>query len=70
MGHALKTQRMADFMQNKLADYIIRYSDPVSEVAGEYCLGVVDDKVWMYKEIMTNNDNLESSLLTSNLLNI
>ena len=28
------------------------------------------DKVWMYKEIMTNNDNLESSLLTSSLLKI
>ena len=26
------------------------------------------DKVQMYKEMMTNNDNLESSLLTSNLL--
>ena len=26
------------------------------------------DKVWMYKEIMTNNDNLESNLLTSILL--
>ena len=26
------------------------------------------DKVWMYKEIMMNNDNLESNLLTSSLL--
>ena len=26
------------------------------------------DKVWMYEEMMTNNDNLESSLLTSSLL--
>ena len=26
------------------------------------------DKVRMYEEIMTNDDNLESSLLTSNLL--
>ena len=26
------------------------------------------DKVWMYEEIMTNNDNLESNLLTSILL--
>ena len=36
MGHALKTQRSADFMQHQLADYIIRYHDPVSEVAEEY----------------------------------
>ena len=28
------------------------------------------DKVCMYKEMMTNNDNVESSLLTSNLLKI
>ena len=28
------------------------------------------DKVWMYEEMITNNDNLESSLLTSILLNI
>ena len=26
------------------------------------------DKVWMYEEIMTNDDNLESNLLTSYLL--
>ena len=26
------------------------------------------DKVWMFEEIMTNNDNLESNLLTSSLL--
>ena len=26
------------------------------------------DKVWMYKEIMMNNDNLEFNLLTSSLL--
>ena len=26
------------------------------------------DKVWMYEEIMTNDDNLESNLLTSSLL--
>ena len=26
------------------------------------------DKVWMYKEIMMNDDNLESNLLTSSLL--
>ena len=25
-------------------------------------------KVWMYNEIMMNNDNLESNLLTSSLL--
>ena len=36
MGHALKTERLANFMQNQLADYIIRYCDPVSEVAEEY----------------------------------
>ena len=28
----------------------------------------VNDKVWMYEEIMTNDDNLESNLLTSILL--
>ena len=28
----------------------------------------VADKVWMYEEIMTNDDNLESNLLTSSLL--
>ena len=28
------------------------------------------DKVCMYEEMMTNNDNVESSLLTSNLLKI
>ena len=28
------------------------------------------NKVWMYKEIMTNDDNLESNLLTSSLLKI
>ena len=28
----------------------------------------VCDKVWMYEEMMTNDDNVESSLLTSNLL--
>ena len=26
------------------------------------------DKVWTYEEIMLNNDNLESNLLTSSLL--
>ena len=26
------------------------------------------DKVWMYKEVMMNDDNLESNLLTSSLL--
>ena len=36
MGHVLKTERLADFMQNQLADYIIRYCDPMSEVAEEY----------------------------------
>ena len=29
---------------------------------------MVYDKVWMYEEIMTNDDNLESNLLTSFLL--
>ena len=29
---------------------------------------MVIDKVWMYEEIMTNDDNLESNLLTSILL--
>ena len=29
-------------------------------------LGV--DKVWMYKEMMMNNDNLESNLLTSSFI--
>ena len=29
--------------------------------------GVAIDKVQMYKEIMTNDDNLESNLLTSSL---
>ena len=28
------------------------------------------DKVWIYEEIMTNDDNLESNLLTSSLLKI
>ena len=28
------------------------------------------DKVWMYEEIMMNDDNLESNLLTSILLKI
>ena len=41
------------------------------EIQGEY-LDFLDDevfdKVWMYEEIMTNDDNLESSLLTSILL--
>ena len=31
---------------------------------------VVRDKVCMYEEMMTNNDNFESSLLTSILLKI
>ena len=38
----------------------------------QYCFGrkwaVVTDKVWMYEEIMTNDDNLESNLLSSSLL--
>ena len=29
---------------------------------------LVGDKVWMYKERMMNNDNLEYNLLTSSLL--
>ena len=29
---------------------------------------MVSDKVWMYEEIMTNDDDLESNLLTSILL--
>ena len=29
---------------------------------------VPSDKVWMYEEIMMNDDNLESSLLTPNFL--
>ena len=28
------------------------------------------DKVWMYEEMMTNDDNLGSNLLTSSLLKI
>ena len=28
------------------------------------------DKVWMYEEMMTNDDNLESNLLTFSLLKI
>ena len=31
---------------------------------------IIIDKVWMYKEIMMNDDNLEFSLLTSSLLKI
>ena len=31
---------------------------------------LVIDKVCMYEEMMMNNDNVESSLLTSNLLKI
>ena len=31
---------------------------------------IVSDKVCMYEEMMMNNDNVESSLLTSILLNI
>ena len=31
---------------------------------------VHNDKVWMYEEIIKNDDNLESSLLTSILLKI
>ena len=31
---------------------------------------IVADKVWMYEEMMTNDDNLESNLLTSSLLKI
>ena len=33
-----------------------------------YFASVMFDKVWMYEEIMTNDDNLESNLLTSSLL--
>ena len=29
---------------------------------------VINDKVWMYEEIMANDDNLESNLITSSLL--
>ena len=31
---------------------------------------LITDKVCMYEEMMTNNDSVESSLLTSNLLKI
>ena len=31
---------------------------------------VTSDKVWMYEEMMTNDDDLESNLLTSSLLKI
>ena len=38
-------------------------------VCGYVIQVIVLDKVWMYnKEIMTNDDNLESNLLTSSLL--
>ena len=30
----------------------------------------LSDKVWMYEEMMTKDDDLESSLLTSSLLKI
>ena len=33
-------------------------------------VAMVIDKVCMYEEMMTNNDNIESSLLTSSLLKI
>ena len=36
MGHALKNDKSADFMWHKLADYIIKYYEPVTEVTGEY----------------------------------
>ena len=35
---------------------------------GKIALAV--DKVWMYEEMMMNDDNLESNLLTSSLLKI
>ena len=31
---------------------------------------MIDDKILMYEEIMTNDDNLESNLLTSSSLKI
>ena len=37
--------------------------------SNDLCLNGVDsDKVWMYKEIMMSDDNLESNLPTSSLL--
>ena len=36
--------------------------------AGRTAYIITHDKVWMYEEIMTNDDNLESTLLTSSLL--
>ena len=33
------------------------------------CINILEtDKVWMYEEIMMNNDNLESNLLTSSFI--
>ena len=61
---ALKT----DYFTIKMAD---ESDQKLREIQGEY-LDFLDDevfdKVWMYEEIMTNDDNLESSLLTSILL--
>ena len=37
-------------------------------IVNRSCTLVNNDKVRMYKEIMTNDDNLESNLLTSSLL--
>ena len=44
---------------------IVMFSTGYQEVHSVY-----SDKVRMYEEMMTNTDNLESSLLTSNLLKI
>ena len=32
------------------------------------CLGIISDKVCMYEELMTNDDNVESNLLTSSFI--
>ena len=42
----------------------------VNLLASNFKMALSTDKVWMYEEIMMNNDNLESNLLTSILLKI
>ena len=38
------------------------------DLSNKIVIKLICDKVWVYEEIMTNDDNLESNLLTSSLL--
>ena len=67
------TYSSKNFMKENLTILAIHFSITILrylELCDRSSWNLIIDKVWMYEEMMTNDDNVESSLLTSSLLKI